>query len=99
MNPLPLKQPDAAASTIADDVLQGLTSSPKTLPPRLFYDAAGSRLFEQITGLPEYYLTRTERGILEKHAGEIVRAAGTPLTLIELGAGTAAKTEVIVEAL
>lgn len=99
MNPLPLKQPETAVLTIADDVLSGLTASPKTLPPRLFYDDAGSRLFEQITGLPEYYLTRTERGILEKYAGEIVRTAGTPLTLIELGAGTASKTEVLIEAL
>jgi L-histidine N-alpha-methyltransferase len=99
MNPLPLKQPDAVVSTIADDVLSGLIATPKTLPPRLFYDDAGSRLFEQITGLPEYYLTRTERIILEANAGDIIRAAGTPLTLIELGAGTAAKTEVIVDAL
>src|SRR3954453_22627245 len=99
MNPLPLKQPEAVVSTLAEDVLLGLTADPKTLPPRLFYDDAGSRLFEQITGLPEYYLTRTERAILEANASEIVRAAGTPLTLIELGAGTAAKTEVIVEAL
>jgi dimethylhistidine N-methyltransferase len=99
MNPLPLKQPEAIASTIARDVLAGLTATPKTLPPRLFYDDAGSRLFEQITGLPEYYLTRTERGILEQNASEIMRAAGTPLTLIELGAGTAAKTEVLIEAL
>jgi L-histidine N-alpha-methyltransferase len=99
MNPLPLKQPDAVVSTIAEDVLSGLIATPKTLPPRLFYDEAGSELFEQITALPEYYLTRTERAILEENAGDIVRAAGTPLTLIELGAGTAAKTEVIVEAL
>ena len=99
MNPLPLKQPDVVISTIADDVATGLLESPKSLPPRLFYDEAGSRLFEQITGLPEYYVTRTERSILEAHASEIVRAAGTPLTLIELGAGTATKTEVLIEAL
>lgn len=99
MNPLPLKQPEAVVSTTAEDVLLGLTSDPKTLPPRLFYDDAGSRLFEQITGLPEYYLTRTERGILEANAGEIIRSANAPLTLIELGAGTASKTEVLIEAL
>jgi L-histidine Nalpha-methyltransferase len=102
MNPLPLKQPEAsrsAVSTAAEDVLLGLTASPKTLPPRLFYDDAGSRLFEQITGLQEYYLTRTERSILEHNASEIMRSAGTPLTLIELGAGTATKTEVLIEAL
>ncbi len=103
MNPLPLKQPEANAravgATVAEDVLLGLTASPKTLPPRLFYDDAGSRLFEQITGLPEYYLTRTERGILEHNASEMMRNAGTPLTLIELGAGTATKTEVLIDAL
>ena len=99
MNPLPLKQPNAVVSTIAEDVLLGLTADPKTLPPRLFYDDTGSRLFEQITGLPEYYLTRTERGILEANASEIIRSAGTPLTLIELGAGTASKTEVLINAL
>jgi len=103
MNPLPLKQPEAntrtVSATVAEDVLLGLTASPKTLPPRLFYDDAGSRLFEQITGLQEYYLTRTERAILEQNASEIMRSAGTPLTLIELGAGTAAKTEVLIEAL
>src|SRR5947207_2281224 len=99
MNPLTLKQPDAVVSTIADDVVSGLTAPLKSLPPRLFYDDAGSRLFEQITGLPEYYLTRIERAILEKNAGEIMRSAMTPLTLIELGAGTASKTEVLIEAL
>src|SRR3954468_13604027 len=99
MNPLPLKQPEAVVSTIAEDVLLGLTAEQKSLPPRLFYDDAGSRFFEQITGLPEYYLTRTERKILEAHAGEIVTAANTPLTLIELGAGTASKTEVLIDAL
>lgn len=103
MNPLPLKRPEGCAqrvtSSIAEEVLLGLTSSPKTLPPRLFYDETGSRLFEQITGLPEYYLTRIERRILEQNASEIIRSAGTPLTLIELGAGTATKTEVVIEAL
>ncbi len=98
MNPLPLKQPDVVVSSISDDVAEGLLATPKTLPPRLFYDAAGSHLFEEITELPEYYLTRTERSILEENAGEIIRAAGTPVTLIELGAGTAAKTEVLIDA-
>lgn len=99
MNPLPLKQVDVVVSNIADDVAGGLMESPKSLPPRLFYDAAGSEIFEQITELPEYYLTRTERGILTDNASEMVRVAGTPLTLIELGAGTATKTEVLIEAL
>lgn len=84
---------------IAPDVLQGLSSEPKRLPPKLFYDAEGSRLFEQITETAEYYPTRIERGILEKHAGEIVEAAGGNLTLVELGAGSASKTRVLISAL
>ena len=73
-------------------VREGLSASPKRLPAWLFYDEAGSALFEQITELPEYYLTRTERSIFEAFAGEILQAAGQPLTLVELGAGTASKT-------
>ncbi len=86
-------------SPIANDVLRGLTRTPKSLPPKLLYDAEGSQLFEQITQLPEYYLTRTETGILEANAEEIAARAGTDLTLIELGAGTAAKTRIIIRAL
>ncbi len=87
------------ASPIAPDVLQGLTSLPKQLPSKLFYDEIGSQLFEQITELPEYYLTRTERSILEQYAGEILEAAGPALTLVELGAGTAAKTCILIQEL
>jgi len=58
-------------SEIVGDVFEGLTRTPKSLPPRLFYDAAGSALFEEITRLPEYYLTRTESGLLQEYAGEI----------------------------
>jgi L-histidine N-alpha-methyltransferase len=90
---------DAALSAIAEDVLEGLTRKPRSLPPWLFYDAAGSALFEQITELPEYYLTRTERAILETGAGEILDQAGHGLTLIELGAGTASKTRILISAL
>jgi dimethylhistidine N-methyltransferase len=79
--------------------MSGLSASPKRLPPRLFYDAAGSELFEQITELPEYYLTRTERAIFSQYANDILKKAGNGLTLIELGAGTASKTKVIIEAL
>ena len=84
---------------IALDVRQGLTASPKYLPSKLFYDEAGSQLFEQITELPEYYLSRTERSILEQYAGEILANAGPSLTLVELGAGTAAKTCILIEEL
>jgi len=77
----------------------GLAASPKRLPSWLFYDEAGSALFEQITELPEYYLTRTERCIFEAYAPEILRAAGPSLTLVELGAGTASKTCILIEEL
>lgn len=98
MMPLQARTP-APLSEIAEDVLQGLTGPVKSLPPRLFYDAEGSDLFEQITELPEYYLTRTERGILQQNAGAILEQAGHGLTLIELGAGTATKTRLLIEAL
>jgi dimethylhistidine N-methyltransferase len=84
---------------IALDVYEGLTAKPKRLPAKLFYDEAGSQLFEQITELPEYYLTRTERSIFEQYAGEILRQAGPGLTLVELGAGTATKTSILIEEL
>jgi L-histidine Nalpha-methyltransferase len=86
-------------STIAEDVLMGLSAEPRRLPAKLFYDAAGSRLFEEITRTPEYYPTRTERAILQDHAAEIARAAGTNLTLVELGAGSASKTRVLISAI
>ncbi len=84
---------------IALDVREGLTAMPKRLPAKLFYDEIGSQLFEQITELPEYYLTRTERSILESYAGEILEQAGPSLTLVELGAGTATKTCILIEEL
>jgi len=93
------KIPALVFTPLAEEVLDGLSASPKRLPPKLFYDARGSRLFEQITDLPEYYLTRTERAIFQKYAGEIVEQAGTNLTLIELGAGSASKTRILVQAL
>jgi dimethylhistidine N-methyltransferase len=82
------------------EVLNGLTERPKTLSPWLFYDQAGSRLFEEITELPEYYVTRTERQILAEHADEIVSTAagGRDLSMIELGAGTATKTGLLLKA-
>jgi dimethylhistidine N-methyltransferase len=86
-------------ATVANDVREGLLSRPKRLPPWLFYDAQGSALFEQITRLPEYYPTRTELAILTSHAAEMVDAAGAPASLVELGAGSASKTRVIIAAL
>ena len=80
-------------------VREGLSATPKRLPCWLLYDQIGSELFEQITELPEYYLTRTERSILEMYAGEILQGAGPSLTLVELGAGTATKTRILIEEL
>jgi len=86
--------------TIADVVRDGLSRSPKQLPPWLFYDEAGSELFEEITRLPEYYLTRTERSLLADHASEMIAAAadGSRLRLVELGAGSADKTRTLLSA-
>src|SRR5579863_51279 len=85
---------------VASAAREGLTARRKSLPPWLFYDEAGSRLFEQITTLREYYLTRTERSILAAHSPEMIRrAAGDAnLRLVELGAGSAAKTRLILSA-
>jgi L-histidine N-alpha-methyltransferase len=84
---------------MAREVREGLSATPKRLPAKLFYDEVGSALFEQITELPEYYLTRTERGIFEDYAADILDAAGPSLTLVELGAGTASKTCILIEEL
>ena len=93
----------ATLPALNDAVLQaaltGLTATPqKSLPPWLFYDDLGSQLFEQITRLPEYYLTRTERAIFTARANEIFRSLKPPVTIAELGAGTAAKTGILLRA-
>jgi L-histidine Nalpha-methyltransferase len=80
------------------DVRAGLTAVPKTLPPKYFYDARGSELFDEITRLPEYYLTRAETSILERHAGEIAGLSRCE-SLVELGSGTSAKTRLLLRAL
>jgi L-histidine N-alpha-methyltransferase len=84
---------------IATEVRTGLMRSPKSLPPRLLYDSEGTRLFEEITRLPEYYPTAVELSILQSNAGKIVASAGTPATLVELGVGSAYKTRVLLAAL
>jgi L-histidine N-alpha-methyltransferase len=97
---LPSAAGNGILGRVASAVRLGLTSRPKWLPPWLFYDDAGSRLFEQITELPEYYLTRTERSILAAHAGAMIdQAAGTErLRVVELGAGSAEKTRLLLAA-
>ncbi|WP_435209126.1 L-histidine N(alpha)-methyltransferase [Streptomyces sp. bgisy034] len=92
---LPEHATDAA---LRADVLKGLTGTPKTLPPKWFYDAEGSELFEKITELPEYYPTRAEREILVDRAGEIAAATGAR-TLVELGSGSSEKTRFLLDAL
>ncbi|CAM5346437.1 L-histidine N(alpha)-methyltransferase [Streptomyces griseomycini] len=89
---------DAAGAALRADVLEGLTGSPRTLPPKWFYDAHGSELFERITALPEYYPTRAEREILVARSGEIAAAAGAR-TLVELGSGSSEKTRYLIDAL
>ena len=87
----------AAESDDGADVVAGLRATPKTLPCRYFYDAAGSALFERICETPEYYPTRTERGILTEHAGDIAQLTG-PCELVELGSGSASKTRLLLDA-
>ncbi|MGW0904616.1 L-histidine N(alpha)-methyltransferase [Streptomyces sp. NPDC002853] len=89
---------DATEAALRADVLQGLTRTPKTLPPKWFYDARGSALFDEITTLPEYYPTRAEREILQTRAAEIAAATGAR-TLIELGSGSSEKTRHLIDAL
>ena len=89
---------DFLADSLRADALAGLTSSPKSLPPKWFYDAVGSELFEKITALPEYYPTRAEREILQAEAGQIA-AASRAATLVELGSGSSEKTRLLIGAL
>ena len=89
---------DSAAQALRRDVHEGLTQTPKSLPPKWFYDSTGSDLFDQITRLPEYYPTRAEAEILRARATEIAAASGAD-TLVELGSGTSEKTRVLLSAL
>jgi L-histidine N-alpha-methyltransferase len=89
---------DSAARALRQDVRDGLTQTPKSLPPKWFYDSVGSDLFDQITRLPEYYPTRAEAQILRTVSTEIAAAAGAD-TLVELGSGTSEKTRLLLNAL
>jgi dimethylhistidine N-methyltransferase len=88
-----------AERALRDEVLPGLLCTPKTLPPKLFYDVEGSRLFERICTLEEYYLTRAELEILETHVGEIAELAGPRCALVEYGSGAGVKVRLLLEAL
>jgi L-histidine Nalpha-methyltransferase len=94
-----LRHGAVAADDFADDVRRGLTASPKTLPPRWFYDELGSSLFDAICFLPEYYVMRAEADVLHAHAREICDAFGTQIRLVELGSGAARKTRILLDVL
>src|SRR5579863_3933280 len=101
MTTIGLPRPETRVSEqMASAVSEGLSSMPKWLPAWLFYDAAGSQLFNQITELPEYYLTRTERSIFLDFSDEIIDKAanGDALRIVELGAGSADKTRLLLSA-
>ena len=87
------------ANPFLADVLAGLARAQKSLPPKYFYDDAGSRLFEQICVLPEYYPTRTELGIMQQNVAEMAQFIGPDAQLVELGSGAGIKTRLLIERL
>jgi len=98
----PVRQPahlGLAAPSLVADILNGLQSTPKRLSPTYFYDERGSQLFDQICELPEYYITRTETAILERHAREIAHCIGENAMLVELGSGASTKTRLLLDQL
>jgi L-histidine Nalpha-methyltransferase len=99
--PLKLAAPSGRlfASRLRDDVVAGLSLPQKSLPPKYFYDAAGSRLFARICRLPEYYLTRAELALTRRHVAAIARFAGRGCQLIEYGSGESLKTRLLIRAL
>jgi dimethylhistidine N-methyltransferase len=88
-----------AAPSLVEDVLHGLQTTPKRLSPTYFYDERGSKLFDEICELPEYYITRTETQILRRHAREIARRIGENALLVELGSGASIKTRLLLDEL
>ena len=90
--------PQSAEEQFAADVLAGLTAAPKRLPPKYFYDAEGSLLFERITELPEYYPTRCEMKILREHARDIAQLIPQGAALIEFGSGSSKKARILLGA-
>lgn len=87
----------SGGASFAQDVAEGLRSKPKHLPSKYFYDDVGSALFDAITRLPEYYLTRAETGILREWGWQIVRLLDAPVDFLELGSGSAVKTRLLIE--
>ncbi|MET0669764.1 MAG: L-histidine N(alpha)-methyltransferase [Xanthobacteraceae bacterium] len=95
---LPVEPGHPEATAFAADAVAGLTAMPKRLPPKYFYDVAGSELFERITTLPEYYPTRCELGILRDHAVDIAALIPQGAALIEFGSGASVKTRIVLGA-
>ena len=89
----------AAVGNFREDVLRGLSKSPRQLPCKYFYDERGAQLFQQICELPEYYITRTELQILRLHGADIAKALGPQIELIGLGTGAGTKTRILLEEL
>ncbi|WP_052027034.1 L-histidine N(alpha)-methyltransferase [Rhodovulum sp. PH10] len=89
---------DEESAAFLTDVLTGLSADPKTIPPKYFYDERGSQLFEAITRTPEYYPTRTEIGILERHAGDIAALMPKGAAMVEFGAGAITKARILLGA-
>jgi L-histidine Nalpha-methyltransferase len=89
----------AAPSRMTREVVEGLRKTPKQLSPVWFYDEVGSNLFERICELPEYYLTRTELGIMREHAAEMAAQIGSNAAIIELGSGSSLKTRLLLDQL
>ena len=88
-----------ASSDFMSDVIAGLSSEPRTLPCKYFYDERGAALFQKICELPEYYITRTEIDILDRHRTEIAAHLGAQINLIGLGTGSGTKTRILIDAL
>src|SRR5258707_13590947 len=100
MTPIQPKQDDATSvsSRFLEDVLRGLSAPRKTLPSKYFYDAEGSRLFEAICELPEYYVARTEAALLGQVAEDIAALVPQNATLVEFGSGSSTKTRLLLDA-
>jgi L-histidine N-alpha-methyltransferase len=96
---LALRRAERLLTPFARDLIAGLRASPKRVPCKYFYDNEGSRLFEDICRLPEYYQTRTELALLEQHAGEIASLMGHHVELVEFGAGALRKVRILLDAL
>ncbi|MEX0599302.1 MAG: L-histidine N(alpha)-methyltransferase [Rhodothermales bacterium] len=97
--PAAMGDADLEVTRFRDDLLAGLTSDPKSIPSKYFYDALGSRLFEEITELEEYYPTRTELAIMERRVDAMVALLGPRCLLVEYGSGSSLKTRVLLDAM